>query len=350
MPGQALDLDTGRVADAESAPGDVRWLGASMARRLETGCAAMLARTGRTSFDALPRFQLYGLPYQAKSSVALTELGTPDAYGALHGDPIAETRTVLAVRTNQGRYAVVQATQIDLMSWVDVRYRTYDGKQPTLAIQGGFACGGPVKIPDDAVATFRPALAADGEVKRRAMVAASRKDVEPARGTRVFPVAPVYEGAWVAEVEAPSASTAVLRAVGEGFQDPVAWRWSIGGEAIEDGASGQRTVLGHQVSFSAKGATLSVSVAGGGTVELFVQVTATGGDGSQLEASTCLKRPAKCMVEARHVPSWAAFRELQQLPNGVVATGIVSSQHGRLQLPAGLSPGAGAAGNAVHQA
>jgi hypothetical protein len=349
FPGQALDLDTGSVTAAEAAPGDVRWLGAGDGRRLETGCAAMLARTGRTTFDGLARFQLYGLPYQAKTAVPLWELGTPDAWGILKGDPIDETRTVLAVHTNRGRYAVVQATQLDLLSWVDLSYRTWDSQQPTLAIRGGFACGDAIRVPADAVATFRPALAAGGEARHR-MVTAGRPLPEPARGSRVFPVAPVYQGTWLTEVEVPGEPTAVLQAVGDGFQGTVAYRWSIGGEAIEDGASGQRTVLGHQVTYAAKGASLTVTVAGGGTVELFVQVTATGGDGTAVEASTCLVRPARCKAQVRQVPTWAAFRELQQLANEVVATGLVSSRHGRLQQAAGQAPLGVQAGSAARRA
>ena len=171
-PGQSLDLDLGRVTDAASAPGDLRWVGQSWGRRLETGCQAGLARTGRTDLGGVQRFQLYGLPYQTRTGLGVLELGRFDPFGIFTGDFIDESRAVLAVRTNEGRYALAQATRIDQTSWVELRYRTYEKKVPTVSIAGEFQCTFPPVISTDVTAVFEPARTVEGKPALRQVTAA----------------------------------------------------------------------------------------------------------------------------------------------------------------------------------
>jgi hypothetical protein len=348
QPGQSLDLDDGKVDEAAAAPGDLRWTGLSWGRRLETGCQAGLARTGRTDLDGVQRFQLYGLPYQTRAGVGFQELGAFDPLGVFTGDFVDETRAVLAVRTNEGRYAVVQATRLDLSSWVDLRYRTYERKVPTVAIVGEFQCALPGEVSAEATAVFEPSAPVDGQPAIRAVTAVkpagrvreATAAPELTRGTRVFPVAPVYAGRWVTTVFGPPRAEARLQAVTASLGGQKEFRWSVGGQGLDDDSHGTLQVYGVEVRYTVKGPSLLLSVAADAAVELFVQVTAVDRHGCEAEAGRCVRRGGRCPTRVRQVPAWPQFRALQQLPVATLASGLVTAHGGILQLP-GSEVGAG---------
>ncbi len=360
QPGQSLDLDLGRVDDAASAPGDLRWVGQSWGRRLETGCQAGLARTGRSSIDAVQRFQLYGLPYQTRTGLGVLELGRFDPLGIFTGDFIDESRAVLAVRTNEGRYAVAQATRIDEASWVDVRYRTYEKKVPTVTIAGDFQCTFPPVLTTDATAVFEPARTpagqGDGKVPLRQVTAAGplRKEraaataggaagKELAAGTRVFSLPPTYAGRWVSTAFNGLRAEARLQAVTASLTGEAKFRWAVGGQGLEDGTSGTLTVSGVEVGYTVKGPNLLLTVASAAALELFVQVTAVDRHGCSAQASRCVRRTGPCRKPVRQLPTFDQWKALHQLPEVTVASGLVTAHAGVLQLP-GQVPSRGAGG------
>jgi hypothetical protein len=105
-------------------------------------CGARLARTGRRDFDGLARATLYRFRYEAPNPIAISEMAELDPFGIFGGGGwFDETRLVFAVRTNDGRYAIVQAVQVDFNA-ITLRYRVWEKVMPSLQITGDFKCEG----------------------------------------------------------------------------------------------------------------------------------------------------------------------------------------------------------------
>jgi hypothetical protein len=399
-PGQGLDLDSGKVVDRETGEADVSWEGRGYGRRLESGCQAALARTSTGDFANVARFTTYGLNYETRTSVSFWELGIPNPFGFLLGDDVWETRRVYAIRTNEGRYGLVQATEIDDDGWVRLRYKTWETNQPAVSIVGEFQCVGGLRIPRDAVAKFEPKLVATAFPDSRvaaasatvtagvrvapaaspaatlspgylSVVAASAvrskkhdpcDDDEPSKhdepggtgakpggrspgaavalppGTRVFPIKPVYDGRWVAEFDGAEGARAKLHAATTGTKGKLQYLWELGGTRLEDGSSGSVTVFGVKVSYEVKQANLVLSVAKDAVVELFVRVTVVDDGGCSATSSRCIHHEGKCPRRVRYVPTWNEFKALQALAPAVVASGLVTTSRGMLSQPALVAP------------
>ena len=329
-PGQGIDLDTGLVGGGAVAAADLIWEGDGWSARLRTGCQATLARTGSSRFD-LPRFELYSLRYEPRVTVPIGELGIPNPFGFFSGDDVIESRRVYALRTNEGRYALVQAVEIQ-DGRVHLRYRTFETRQVSVRIKGDFACQRPLRAPKDALVAFEPSdVAAQGRALQRERVlraAAPNPKIE-ACGRQVA-TPPLHEGRWVARFPAPQNARARLEAVGSGAGAGAQYLWRVGGKALADGSAGDFEVEGTKVRYEVAGAVLVLEVPGQRSVELFVEVTLVDDGGCSATAARCLRHTGKCPTKVRTVPTWPQFLELQALPAAALAAGAVVTAEGRL--------------------
>jgi hypothetical protein len=337
------------VNDADIAQVDVIWRGRGDQRRLETGCQAALAATGSRAFGGLPRYRLYAYPYRQPATVALFELGVPNPLGSLFGDEFIESRQVFAVRTNQGRYALVQATEVEDDS-VLLGFKTYETTQAAVQIVGGFQCERAARIPRDAAITFRPqGTKSDGTPERETagrptvvttrpgtlppratasdVAAASRlragveRPTTPLRGTRVLYVEKFHTGNWVAEYALPQKAYARLSAVATGVQGEVQYLWKVGGQPLKDGTSDRLTVSGQQVSYTVSGSELLLRVDSRAEIELYVEVSLVDDKGCATSAAFCAKHGGKCTHGQRYIPTWTEFRALHALSDAIARKG-----------------------------
>ncbi len=378
--GYGVDLDTGDVSHALP-EADVVWEGLGDGRRLETGCQAEIARTGSHDFE-MPRFKLYGYSYVPMASVPLHELGVEHPLadvpfiGALIGgaNEFLEYYSVFAVRTNEGRYSLVQA--IDVRDdYVRVRYKTFETNVPAVAMVGEFRC---LPAPCDRVTAvvFKPAAAlvatldspraiipgdspaalAAISVEASALRTSSSRmiaggtfaeqdrdpcdddDQHPPRkppsrdcGT-VFPVPEPPPGRWVQECDAtPKTVRARLEAVTSGTRGEVQHVWLVGGERLADGSSGTLETGGVSVQYAVQGRVLLLEASASAKFELFTKVTVIDDGGCAVSASRCLRHPGKCVRIKSYVPTLTQYRDLMALPEAVVASGVVHLQAGAVQ-------------------
>lgn len=357
--GEGLDLDTGRVDEAGSAHVDVIWRGSGNSRRLETGCQAGLARTGSNEFSHLPRYRLYSYVYQAGTSIGLFELGIPNPAGALFGDTFLESRQVLAVRTNEGRYALVQAIEVQ-DDRVRLRFKTFETLQPAVQIVGGFQCRRPTLVSRDAEMTFKllDQLPKDGRLWQmsdlplpeqgstatmavRAQSTAPlgrlrtvvQRPEAPIRDAWVLYTGPFHDGRWTVELPALQRAYARLSAVATGLRGTPRYIWQVGGQALADGTSGKLDVSGVEVSYTVQGTELLLEVESDARVELYVQVSVADDKGCTVSAAHCVRHDGKCRVSRRTIPTWQEFKALQALPEATIKSGLVTRRNLELERP-----------------
>lgn len=386
-PGQGLDLDTGEKGGANLASADILWMGNGYTRRLETGCQAGLAHTGWRDLDNMPKYRLYSYNYQTNTSVSIWDLGAFNPFGVFFGDEWDEYRFVLAIRTNEGRYSIIQVTEID-DDWILVRYKTFETAQSSVQIYGNFRCIRFARPADDAVAWFQPAAQASaaGEISAapraqavgitqerlsdsktaisgaglkgisymymdflggsKIKIAAERVKGEKettsecsstttnggeivavavAERVQAFPLGPFYDGRWVAEVEVSQDAHARLRAVATGMQGEAKFIWSVGVQVLQDGTSGQIEVYETKVSYAVDGANLLLSVSSDAVIELFVQVTVVDDRGCSAKSARCVTHDGTCTTLVRAIASSKQFRALQSVAPATVAPGLVST-------------------------
>jgi hypothetical protein len=345
-----VDLDSGKVVVAAAPEADVRWVGERDGRKLETGCQAALARTGTTDFAGLARYQLYAFAYGTPSAVLLFELGLPNPFGGLFGglfgDAFFENQRVFAVRTNEGRFAIVQVTEIE-SSYLRLRYKTFERSALSVQITGDFKCVREFVAPIDAGVVFEPAKRAvaaaaspaAGPLSLVSRVSAARPaekgcdedkphggggQQEPGRPTeppcdRTTPLAPPHDGRWVSHFFGKQLAQARLDAVTSGVSGTAEFLWLIGGDRLE-GASGKKTVNGVEVSYSVSGSHLVLTVAASAQIELFVTVQVVDEHGCSASASTCVHHEGRCRTRVRYIPGFRQFQTLQTIPEASLGT------------------------------
>ncbi len=162
--GAAFDLDTGQVGARDMPSGDLLVTGGPLDRTVRSMCGARWARTGLRDFAALSRAAVYPYTYTAPNPVPLAELANLNPFGVVFGDPFTETKRIYGVRSNEGRWAAVQAVEVTLDRIV-FRYITWEKALATVQIVGGFNCPtrtfvtfGEVSKPGSAVFVRSPAL------------------------------------------------------------------------------------------------------------------------------------------------------------------------------------------------
>jgi hypothetical protein len=138
--GQRVDLDNGVVGGETLSGADLLWEGTDAARRLRTLCEAAVARIGSRSFEGFTRYSLYELGYETPTALPLRDLAERrtswlESFGV---DRYREHRRVYGVRTDEERYALVQAIRVTDDD-VTLRYRTYEKHLPECTVMGGFS-------------------------------------------------------------------------------------------------------------------------------------------------------------------------------------------------------------------
>ena len=135
--GMAVDLDCGQTGPLDMPGADLALVGVRLDRLMEAVCGARLARTGLRSLDGLARSALYGFSYDAPNPIPLAELAQLDPLGGIFGNPFDESLLVYGVRTNEDRWAAVQAIEV---TWdlIRLRYITWEKPMPSVTITGGF--------------------------------------------------------------------------------------------------------------------------------------------------------------------------------------------------------------------
>ena len=129
-------------------------------------CGARWARTGLRDFDGLYRAAVYGYTYDAPNPIPLADMAIINPFGLFTGDPFTESLRIYGVRTNEGRWAAIQAVDVTL-DHIRFRYITWEKPLAAVQIIGGFTCPpsvfgtfGEVAKPGSAVFVPSPALRA----------------------------------------------------------------------------------------------------------------------------------------------------------------------------------------------
>jgi len=296
--GRAIDLDTGRVGDATLEGADLRLDGTQDARALRTVCAASLARTGRHGFEGVPRWECYGLAFQQAATVFQPEMWT-SIHVPIIGDFLIPTGRVFAVRTGQGRYAVVQVVAVEKNS-LTLRWKTWDLRAVSARIDGSFECE---DFAPDVVEPTRFELGRPFEIaevaSKTALVAYRDKTVVPSKklAGRVGEWSRLYRarkqvGRFVARTE--------------GFLDGTVHRWSVNGRALE--GTGELKLEGVVFGYVQNGPQLVLTPKKAGVevfLELKLEVTDKAGDSAV--SSRCVKLPKACARTIRVIPSWGEY-------------------------------------------
>lgn len=339
--GQALDLDSGRVGTSQMEGADLRLDGAGDGRSLATVCATYLARTGRTDFEQIARWSTYNLAYAQSTRVAAGEMWH-SIYLPFIGDIYIPSGAVFAVRTGQGRRALVQV--VDLKDdWLKLRWKTWERRFVSTRIEGAFKCTDHVVVSDaSAFLPGRPFEVADparilagvsSGLTRTAAASVSYVEVQAVETNK--PQAPL-----AARVAAASMSPATL-AVGEkvdletlrdygrlgrweapalpkrvegnfiaasdGFVGPRVHRWNIDGRPIE--GSGKISIQGVEFDYFQNGGQMRLSAPfTGKEIPMELSVSVSDDEADRADASRCVRTPAKCPKKIRVLPKWADYR------------------------------------------
>jgi hypothetical protein len=335
-PGSAVDLDSGRVGKVDLPSADVACEGFGFGRTLRAVCGARLARTDRNRFDGFTRSTAYRYRYAAPNPIPLDELARLDPFGLLFGDPFDEHDRVYAVRTNEGRYSIIQAIEVDL-GVIVLRYRTWEKRVPTLEIRGEFRCEGifdigsavlddvrfvPSKIlrPTPAAETGAtttpvaedPCIALTGAVQ--SMLPA---DAVRARSFDAIAIEDRRIGRWVGTVVRRSTGVGRFDAATQGIAEDASVRWAINEHAIGDG-EGEVQVGDATVAYEAAGKRLVVRPKTESDLELLL--TATVVDATQtLTTQRCVRYEHRCTSkDVRQVPTFREYQTAWRTHFGVV--------------------------------
>lgn len=341
--GQYVDLDSGKVGDDTLPSPDLEWRGSSAAAFLRTTCTSALARTGRRSFDGLNRAELYTFEYASPVLVPFLEIASIDPVGVLTGDLFKETRRVFAVRTNEGRYAVVQVVAVRLSS-IQLRYRTYEKFLPTVEIHGDFRCLRPPVVAGVSDVVFEPSTAGlddagagGGENTlapqpadytdriRERCGAAARADL--ARVPRDLVEKAFYDdrgldkrriGAWKARYQYPAGDVGRFNAITNGLHAPLTYLWELDGVPLEEATSAEVSVQGEVIRYALSGNRLQLSQLPQRALELELKVSATDDNGVTVGTNRCLHYAPVCEETGRFIPNWPTYRSAHLEHFGIV--------------------------------
>ena len=305
-----MDLDSGRVGDANLPSADLAWKGVWFLRTLEAVCGARSARTGSTSFDGVSRATLYGFAYEAPNPIPVEELAQLDPFGLLFGgDLYRESLYVYGVHTNEGRWSEVQVVDVE-NDYIRLRYRTWEKLLPSVEITGAWQCeSGIDAVVDPASVVFElsPALAlahpggtrppaggtgtvttspTGGEAPSTkpptgdpcAPLVASMRALVPADIVRQqsFEAVPLEDrrlGRWSGTVHTRAEEVARFDAVTQGFGPGLEVRWQINDKGVPS-ASGDMNVEGVSIHHETSGGRLVLRTRATEAFEFLLWVTA----------------------------------------------------------------------------
>lgn len=338
--GAAFDLDSGRVGPPDMPSGDLEVTGGPLDRTVRSMCGARWARTGLRDFGALYRAAVYPYSYSAPNPVPLAELASLNPFGLMFGDPFKETRRIYGVRTNEGRWAAVQAVEVTL-DHIVFRYITWEKALSTVQIVGGFHCPkrtfgtfGEVAKPGSAVFVPSPALgtirgAATTEVPGQADPCGSFRDAVRAVTPALRPVDSVADtirtlplidqriGKFVGEYTWARRPQGRFDARTVGFASGRTAAWQLNGTALS-APGGSVDVGGATADYEISGTGVTITLKADKTVEMRLSVTVVDEAGHAASAERCVRYEPHCKGSGRVTPVWADYRRAWAENFGVV--------------------------------
>jgi hypothetical protein len=345
--GAAFDLDSGMVGPRDMPSGDLLVAGGPLDRTVRSMCGARWTRTGLRDFAALYRAAVYPFSYTAPNPVPLAELATLNPFGLVFGDPFRETKRIYGVRTNEGRWAAVQAVEVTLDRIV-FRYITWEKALATVQIVGGFDCPtktfvtfGEVSKPGSAVFVRSPALGtvratpATGVVSGQADPCASFREavravapVTPATlSSRVDPVAeairalPLIDqriGTFVGDYALGRRPKARFDARTVGFGNGRKAAWQLNGTALSAPGGSVDLGGGTKAQYEITGTSVTITLTANTAIEMRLSVTVVDDAAHAASAQRCVRYDPRCTGRGRVTPVWVDYQKTFAKNFGVV--------------------------------
>ena len=340
--GAAFDLDSGTVGARDMPSGDLTVLGGPLDRTVRAVCGARWARTGLRDFNGLFRSAVYPYTYAAPNPVPLAELATLNPFGVVFGDPFKETRRIYGVRTNEGRWAAVQAVEVTL-ALIRFRYITWEKALTTVQIVGGFDCPtrqfvnfGEIAKPGSAVFVRSPALGAVVDatgatlqpdpcgsfrdaVRAVTPPAAVGKGFDQiADAIRALPLIDQRIGTFAGEFAWPRRPQARFDARTVGFGTGQKAAWQLNGTPLAP-PSGNVTLGGAGTAkYEISGTSVTLTLAVNTAVEMLLAVTVVDEAAHAASAERCVHYELRCTGRGRLTPVWHDYQSAWLTNFGVV--------------------------------
>ncbi|MGH2672013.1 MAG: hypothetical protein ACRDHC_03445, partial [Actinomycetota bacterium] len=268
--------------------------------------------------------------YDAPNPVELRELGSFDPLGGIFGGDgmFDETMRVFGIRTNEGRWSAIQATEVE-MGRIRLRYRTWEKRIPSVEIRGGWTCEGGFDLPiDPGSVIFEPAevlsvdVATDPRPDPCAGIVATVRDALPADVVEQRRAAELWRaggklGTWRGTILTKARPVARFDAVTQGFGDGQVVRWGIGGSPLSD-PSGDVEAGGEVLHYEVSGRRLELRTKANEAFEFFLDVRVEDERGVDAESSRCVRFEPGCALDVRYVPPWREYLDVYLARFGVV--------------------------------
>jgi hypothetical protein len=346
--GAAFDLDSGQVGARDMPSGDLTVLGGALDRTVQAVCGARWARTGLRDFDALYRSAIYGYHYDAPNPIPLGDIATLDPFGLFTGTVFTPSLRIYGVRTNEGRWAAVQAVEVTF-DYIRFRYITWEKALAAVQIVGGFTCptgtfgnfGTVAKpgsavfvrssalrgIPDEVAAASTATTAsaqpdpcdAFREAVRAVVPTPAAEGVDPVtEAIQALPLIDQRIGTFVGTVVRPMGSQARFDGVTSGFGPGQRAEWQLDGTGLA-GASGQVDLGGGLAAqYQVAGMSLLLTVDADEPVEMLLSVTVVDDNANVASAERCVHYEPRCTSRGRLTPVWNDYQSAWLTNFGVV--------------------------------
>jgi len=319
--GQGIDLDRGIVSSVENALNDINWMGHGANKYLKTGCEAAIADTNRKRMNKIMHFQLNGYDYKTKQKISQSEFGRADRehwYSPFYN--FIENKKVLAVRTNGGRYSMIQIVEVEENhgipveneflaksgDWVMLRYKTFEGAIPSVRIFGNFSCTKVLKDLDELSVEF---ISKNDLSIRNPVLLTNTNALSNVNAVKLKPS---YRGDWLVKLENNSTAKANLRAVSSGIKGSPKYLWIVGNHALQDNTNGIVNIDGEDIEYEVKFDKLILSVKNRAKIEVLVNVNVIDDHGCSVSQARCITHDGKCIVAKRYIPNWKEYKLLNK--------------------------------------
>ncbi|MCX7782722.1 MAG: hypothetical protein N2318_03650 [Meiothermus sp.] len=291
--GQLIDLDNGQVGSEGMGSADLEWHGRGFGRQLRTRCGARLARTGLQDFAGILRWKLYPFHY-ADATVPLHELAVPLPFPDLpflpESQKYLETRLVYALKTAEGRYSVVQVSEV-FDDRIRLRYKTYEKPLPSVQLSGEFACDG----------WQLPEVVADLENIRFEATPRANLRFQPAKSAQP---AQARLGRWRRTVVRQTSRTGHFRATVENFAGTLRYHWHVAGTDLLK-KQGTVDIGSQKATYQTDQGHLILTLQSQKlprALEFLVRVSVNDEAGNAISASKCVKFTPFCKSEVGVIP------------------------------------------------
>jgi hypothetical protein len=204
------------------------------------------------------------------------------------------------VSTNEGRYSIVQAVQIDNTT-IRLRYRTWEKRLESLQIVGDFQCDGIVGVdPTDVVFTPSPMLG-------------SGIAVEKVR------IADRRIGRWAGTVVHHAPPVGRFDAVTQGISPDAPVTWAIDGNGLTEGTHDVTVPGGVVVHYELAGRHLVLSPKTAKPLELLLEATVVDKDANAFTTRRCVHFDPVCRsTGVRYIPAFSEYLDTYLSHFGVV--------------------------------